>query len=542
MTFADRIVRARPRRGDAQTKAWIYVPYDQLTDEVGPMVAADPDDMGIVFVESCIKPNRRPYHKKKLALLLANQRHFALEQAERGFQVLYLTGEATFGTLLARAQRSIGLGPIQCMRPAERELRVDLADAVEHEGLHLATVSNDTWLTSPEDFEAACGTSPGYRMDRFYRHVRKKTGWLMRDGKPEGGRFSFDAENRKAWPGEPKPHPPLRFEPDAITREVMDLVQARFPTTFGTLDGFAMPASRRDASCAWAHARRHALPLFGPFEDAISDDEPLLFHTGLSALINLSRILPRDIVRDVLADVEAGVVPVASGEGFVRQVAGWREFMRHVHEATDGFHSIDTSGAPNALGAHEQLPPVFWGETPSGLRCLDRVVEPVWRDGYSHHITRLMVLSNIATLLGVSPRALTDWFWVAYNDAYDWVVEPNVLGMGTFADGGVMTTKPYVSGAGYIDRMSDLCKGCQFDPKGKSKTSPCPLTPMYWDFLTRNRTVLEKLQRMKLPLASAAKRSKARRDHDRYVADRVRRALGEGLALEADVAALPAGW
>jgi deoxyribodipyrimidine photolyase-related protein len=315
---------------------------------------------------------------------------------------------------------------------------------------------------------------------------------------------------------------------------VLELVESTFPESFGTLAGFDLPASAADAEALWQHVLVHCLPFFGPFEDAISLDKPDLFHTKLSAAINLGRLLPKRLVEQVQERQRAGQLPLASAEGFIRQLLGWREFVRHVHEATDGFRSIEASGAPSALAASEPLPAVYWGKAPSGLRCLDHVVENVWQEGYSHHITRLMVLANIATLLGVRPRELCDWFWFAYVDAFDWVVEPNVLAMGTFGDGGLMTTKPYVAGAGYLHKMSDACGGCQFDPSGKGAT-PCPLTPMYWAFLQRNQSRLFGNDRMKLPLAAAARRTPAQNAHDQAVTAAVLAVLREGQKLPADL-------
>jgi deoxyribodipyrimidine photolyase-related protein len=224
-------------------------------------------------------------------------------------------------------------------------------------------------------------------------------------------------------------------------------------------------------------------------------------------------------------------LPLASREGFIRQILGWREFVRHVHRATDGFRDLPR----NVLGAEDELPPVFWRHAwpsrdgraeASGLACLDRVLEQVWRSGYGHHITRLMVLSNLATLLDVDPEAVSEWFWVAYEDAYDWVVEPNVLGMGTFAVGEAMTTKPYVSGAAYIDRMGDFCASCRFDPRRN-----CPITSLYWAFMDRHAERLSSVGRMRLPLASCRKRGDSRLEQDREVFRRVRSKLASGKPL-----------
>jgi deoxyribodipyrimidine photolyase-related protein len=534
MEFATRIAAARPNADELRSRKWVYVPYDQLTTAVGPLAPATPDQVGLVFVESRDKARRRAYHKKKLAFVLANERHFALEQAARGFRVVYLAGDAPFGEQLRRAVRERGIGSLTVARPAERELRKELERAV-HDGLPLDVVPNETWLTSARDFEA-CFPGPPYRMDRFYRHVRKRLGVLMDGEKPRGGRMSFDAENRQRYRGEPPPPPAFRVRPDAITREVIDLVERRFGDHFGALDGFDLPTTAEAAARAWEHAKTHALPMFGPFQDAIAIEHPDLFHSRVSPLLNVSRLLPRDVVSDCEALHRQGLVPLASAEGFIRQVLGWREFVRHVHEATDGFRALEPSGAPNALGAKERLPPVYWGNVKSGMECLDHVIDHVVQTGFSHHITRLMVLSNIATLLGYEPRALADWFWFAYVDAYDWVVEPNVLGMGTYADGGVMTTKPYVSGAAYIAKMSDACSRCRFDPTGRDETRPCPLTPLYWEFLARNREPLAANERMRLPLVAASRRGEVEREHAAEVRARVLAHLERGEELPPTVA------
>jgi len=552
------------RNPDPAGRRWLYVPYDQLSDAIGPLVREDPRSLGIVLVESPWKAARRPYHRQKLALVLANQRWFALEQAARGVAVRHVVAEGPFRAALEPLARE--LGPLRVMRPAERELREDLAPLVAAGGLTL--LPHEGWLTTERDFRAS-QEGPPYRMDAFYRQARRRTGILMRDGKPVGGKWSFDAENRKPWRGAPAAVEPPPFPPDPIKEEVGALVERRFARHPGRLDLDALPARAADAEALWAWAKARCLPHFGPFEDAMSATARSLFHTRISSLVNLHRLLPARVV----ADAAALDLPLAGQEGFIRQVLGWREYVRHVHEATDGFRALPagpSEGAPAAttravldrpgdggyarwagapwpaqpgaeggggatpsfLGAAAPLPPAFWG-APSGLRCLDTVVASVWEEGYSHHITRLMVLSNLATLLGVSPRELTDWFWVAYTDAYDWVVEPNVLGMGTFGAGEVMTTKPYVSGAAYIARMSDYCKGCAFDP-----ARDCPVTRLYWAFLSRSDARVAANPRLKVVLAAARKRPAAERARDEAVLRVVSERLAAGQPVRpADVAA-----
>ena len=540
----------RKHRHDERGRRWIFVPPDQLSDKLGPLSREPPRELGIVLVETPAKAARRPYHRQKLALVLANLRHFALEQAARGVAVRHLVSPDGYAAALLPVVEE--LGPLRMMRAAERELRAELRPLVDSGALQVQP--HEGWLTSVADFnESQSGGRPPFRMDAFYRHVRRGTGLLMENGRPVGGRFSFDTENRNRWKGEPPAPESPRFPRDPIKDEVCALIEQRFAHHPGRLDQDALPATLADAEALWARARA-LLPWFGPFEDAMAQRSSSLFHSRVSGLLNLHRLLPDRLVREA-AGADA---PLASREGFVRQILGWREFVRHVHEHTDGFRELpsgpaaqldapgdggyaawagrswrsvvasqpglassgspaspgstgDGGAVPAALEAGARLLPAYWG-TASGLNCLDTVVAGVWREAYSHHITRLMVLSNIAALLGASPRELTDWFWAAYLDAYDWVVEPNVLAMGTFAAGDLMTTKPYVAGAAYVNRMSDLCGGCAFDPRGD-----CPLTPMYWDFLARNERRLANNQRLALPLASMRKRAPSQRARDARV-------------------------
>lgn len=534
----------RTREVDPRGRRWFYVPYDQLNDSLGSLATAEPRETGVVLVESPAKAARRPYHRQKLAFLLTNQRHFALEQAARGLAVRYLVARGSTADALETA--SAELGPLHMMEAAERELRCELAALVSRGALVVEPHAG--WLTTRADFTQGASAKPPWRMDVFYRHVRQKTGLLMANGRPIGGKYSFDAENRKPWRGQPSaPEPPV-FEPDAITREVVDLVQNRFAHHPGKLDPQSLPASAADAERLWHWAKSACLPHFGPFEDALSTRSSSLFHTRISPLLNLHRLLPARVVQDVAADA---ALPLSCREGFVRQILGWREFVRHVHRETDGFRVLpdgapelgalpgdggfhnwsgraweavtdspgDGGARPSLLAAHEPLPAAFWGQE-SGLHCLDHVVAGVWREGWSHHISRLMVLANLSTLLGCEPRELSDWFWVAYADAYDWVVEPNVLAMGSFAVGDLMTTKPYVSGAAYINRMSDFCRDCEFDP-----TKNCPFTALYWAFLARNQQGLARNRRFLGPLSALRKRSSEQRTEDARVVERVRELL-----------------
>ena len=530
---------------------------DQLTFAVGPLASAVPGANEVLLVESREWLSRRPYHVQRVALILAHMRAFAAELSAGGHRVRLLRGDAPMVKLLRERGAAAGASPMIAMEPAEREMRAELAPLVSEGALRW--VPNGMFLTSREEFLASAGRPR--KMESFYRAVRKRTGILMdAEGAPIGGKLSFDAENRKPWKGSPAAPVPPRFESpsEPLSREIRAAVReeiaARFAHHPGTLDLDALPVTRREVAALWEWAKAECLPQFGPWEDAMSTRSRGLFHTRISPLLNVGRILARTLVDDALAlDM-----PLQSAEGFVRQVIGWREFVRHVHAETDGFRAgdfardgdpagapgdggysrwartpwrthaaapegVDGGGRPAAFGQRTPLPPAYWGAR-SGMRCLDSVVADVWAESWSHHITRLMVLGNIATLLDVSPREIADWFWVAYADAWDWVVEPNVMGMATFGAGGIMTTKPYVCGGAYIDRMSDYCKGCAFDP-----SSDCPVTSLYWAYLERNEKHLDSNPRMWVVLNSMRKRTGGRRTADsaRFVALRDMLVRGE---------------
>jgi deoxyribodipyrimidine photolyase-related protein len=543
--------RLQEYASDPKKRVWVFIAYDQLNDQIGPLADRDPSEIGIILIENRWKARQRPYHKQKLALVLANLRHFALEQAKRGVAIRHVTGDAPYREILASEVAKFG--PVMVMRPAEYELRVDLAPLIELGGLR--EIPHNGWLTSREQFINSQSASR-WRMDSFYRFVRRETGILMAGGKPLGGKFSYDPANRLPWKGDPPAAVPPEFRPDEITAEVLGLVERDFSQHPGQLKPENLAATHADAERLWQWAQRECLPHFGPFEDAMSQSSRTIFHSRISALLNLHRLLPSRVIRDV----EEMEIPLASKEGFIRQILGWREFMHHVHEATDGFHKIGSKAIPTADQPDDggfsrwtrakstaastkekrpaevakvsrpknELPLAYWGD-PSGLNCLDTVVREVWEDAYGHHITRLMVLSNIATLLEVSPRELTDWFWIAYADAYDWVVEPNVLGMGTFALGDLFTTKPYISGASYINRMSDYCGGCAFDPKKN-----CPLIRLYWAFLERHQDEFGANIRMAMPYRNLMRRKPSDKKKDREVFEWAVRTLRAGKNLSDD--------
>lgn len=512
---------------------WVWLAYDQLN--VAFLESLDASErLGVVLIESAEKAQRRPYHQQKLGVLLSNQRHFALELQALGVSVLYLLTRSSYTDILRPLVKTLGC--LETFVAAERELRLEV-EPLSTEGV-LVVHPHPGWLTPRDWFTQSVGHEPPFRMDAFYRTVRQSTGWLMESGKPLGGKYSFDAENRRPWKGEPAcPEPPIHAN-DAVDEEVERMVRQHYGHHPGKVDLASLPTTAQAVEVAVDFAME-VLPHFGPFEDAMSEQSRGLFHSRLATLLNLHRLMPSQLVERVLASK----APHNSVEGFLRQLI-WREYVHHIHDVTDGFRTLEVDrqpahrGArwdgfgeedeehhPNHLGQNNPLPRAYWGEA-SGLRCLDASVESVMEEGWTHHIPRLMVLSNIANLLDVDPRELTDWFHVAFIDAYDWVVEPNVLGMGTFSLGTAMMTKPYVAGAAYINKMSDHCGSCAFHPK---KT--CPMTRLYWAYLSRHAPLFSGNHRMAIAMKNVSRRAEEEKAKDIAAFEAVGAALRTGQEL-----------
>jgi deoxyribodipyrimidine photolyase-related protein len=490
--FTDSLRPFRPRP-DRLPSRWVLVGYDQLRPAHPLLADAPPSDTGVIYVETAAKPARRPYHAQKVTLLLAAMRHDALARGRAGHPVVYHASTQWYDGALEEVRSQFRLDAADTLTPAEAEVRIALATRP-----WLRQHPNTLFITDTGFYRRVFSRGPARRLETFYRAARRSTGLLLDADLPAGGAWNFDADNRRTWRGTPAVPAVPSFPPDAITREVIGLVRDRYPHAFGSMDSFTWPVTAADAGRAADAFFADRLAPFGPFEDAMADGEPVLFHSRLSASINLGHLDPLALCRRAEDAWRHGAVPLASAEGFIRQVLGWREFVRHVFEE---HHAVYAGGA-NALEAHLSLPAWFWG-APSGLRCLDRMVDTVIRTGHSHHITRLMVLCNLATLLGVDPQALSEWFWIAYVDAYDWVVTPNVVGMGTYADGGICASKPYVSSGKYLQRMGpSVCAACRFDPTVTTGRRACPFNHLYWDFLERHRRRLAANQRMAVPLGA----------------------------------------
>ncbi len=351
-------------------------------------------------------------------------------------------------------------------------------------GVPVEILPDDRFLCSISDFREWAGSRKRLVMEEFYREMRKRTGLLMSFGKPVGNRWNFDAENRKVPPRGTNYPGPATFAPDEITREVLDLVGGRFAGHFGDLDPFGFAVTRRDAVVALDTFIADALPRFGDYQDAMVEGQPFLYHAALSPYLNAGLLTAREVVDAAAAAYARGDAPLNAVEGFVRQIIGWREYVRGIYWWAGPAYSKS-----NALNATRDLPHFYWtGET--DLRCLAQAVDQVRTHAYNHHIQRLMVLGNFAMLIGVEPAQVEEWYLVVYADAYEWVELPNVHGMSQFADGGLLGSKPYAGGGAYINRMSDHCGKCRYDVKQRVGPDACPFNALYWDFLARHRATL----------------------------------------------------
>ncbi len=545
-----------------------------LGDQLDPTldVLADADD--VLLIESHGFADRKRYHAHKLTLVFSAMRHLRDELRDRGHDVTYLEA-GSFGDGLDAFLGDRPNAGLRLMRPASHGAGERLREIVEELGGRLELVENEGFATTPADWREWAGAhEPGrtYRQEHWYRHVRRETGVLMDGDDPAGGEWNYDDHNQETPPDGWKPPDPPAFDPDALTRETHDWVTERFDTWGDTdLSGFGWPVTREDALRALDDFVDRRLPAFGRYQDALVAGEPFLAHSLCSAAINLGLLDPCEVVDAVEAayaerGVEPGTydpatdgsgvtattldgfaaadgdgsdatdgsdaerdgddlppVPLNAAEGFIRQVLGWREFMRHVYR-----EAMPDLATANQLAQSRELPPAYWdGET--DMTCLSEAVGHVRKYGYAHHIERLMVLSNFALIYGVDPAELNEWFHLGFVDAYHWVTTPNVVAMGSFGTD-VLSSKPYASSGSYVNRMSDYCGSCPYAVSRTTGEGACPFNALYWDFLKEHEDVLRGTGRMGLMYSHVDGK-----DDEEWAAIRERAATIRELAADGDL-------
>lgn len=467
-----------------------FVLGDQLDHAVSSLQGLDPDRDVVLMCEVADETTYVAHHPKKIAFLFAAMRHFAAELEAQGIAVDYVRLDAggntgSFKGELLRAIARRKPDRIVVTHPGEYRVLADMRSWPNAAGRPVEIREDDRFFCPSALFATWAKDRRQLRMETFYRAMRRRTGYLMKGpDDPEGGRWNFDTENRKPLPGRIETPGVRRFRPDAITREVLDLVGSRFSGGFGDVDGFALAVTARQAREALAHFVDHALERFGDYQDAMRQDEDVLFHSALSQYMNAGLLRPREVCDAVQAAYDRGDVPLNAAEGFIRQVIGWREYVRGIY-----WLKMPDYARENRLGAKRDLPDLYWG-APTRMNCLSRVVDQTRRTAQSHHIQRLMITGNFALLIGVEPVQICAWYLAVYADAYDWVELPNTLGMVMFADGGYLGSKPYAAGGNYINTMSDFCGSCAYDVRKKAGPEACPFTYLYWNFLIENREAL----------------------------------------------------
>lgn len=477
---------------------------DQLSPSVSALRDIDRARDVVLMVEAREEATYVRHHKQKIVLVLSAMRHFARSLREAGVRVDYvrLDDEGNSGSFTGELRRAISrhaVDRIIVTEPGEWRVWVMMQSWGKVFGKPVEIREDDRFFCTRAEFADWAKGRRSFRMEFFYRQMRRKTGWLMNGDEPEGGQWNYDLENRKALPRNLKLPARRRFPPDAITREVMTLVEERFADHFGELEPFGWGVTRKDALAALRHFVKHGLTRFGEYQDAMKAGDDFLFHSLLSPYINIGLLDAGEVCKAVLNAHEKGSAPLPAVEGFIRQIIGWREYVRGIY-----WLRMPAYAKTNFFKAKRQLPDFYWtGETK--MKCLGETIDATRRTAYAHHIQRLMITGNFALLAGLAPAQVEEWYLIVFADAFEWVELPNTHGMALHADGGLLGSKPYAASGAYVNRMSDYCTGCTYDPKIKLGAKACPFNYLYWYFMIANEKPLKSNPRMAMPYRTLAR-------------------------------------
>ncbi len=468
---------------------------DQLSPQISSLKAADKAEDIVLMAELRSETGYVKHHKKKIAFLFSAMRHFAEELKVAGWQVDYrrFDDPAACQTFTDTAQQAVAAHkPDQLIvtKPGEYRLLQEMSSWQNSLSCGVSLCEDDRFFASTDEFAGWAEGRKQLRMEYFYREMRRKTGLLMEGDQPVGGQWNYDAENRKPPKQGLVVPPPTRFAADDITTEVLALVEAEFPDHFGDLLPFDFAVTSAQARHVLDEFIVQRLPQFGSYQDAMVADEPFMFHAHIGFYLNCGLLSPQEAVTAAEQAYFSGAAPLNAVEGFIRQILGWREYVRGLY-----WLKMPDYKQANHLNATRPLPSFFW-TADTDMRCLQICVRDTRKYAYAHHIQRLMVLGNFALLAGLHPDEVNDWYLIVYADAYEWVELPNVSGMVLYADGGLLASKPYAAGGAYIDRMSDYCSSCRYKVKQKNGPDACPFNYLYWDFLIRHRDKLNKNPRL----------------------------------------------
>ncbi|NTZ94098.1 cryptochrome/photolyase family protein [Pseudomonas koreensis] len=465
---------------------------DQLSFDLASLQTLDSERDTVLLVEVMEEASHVPHHPQKIALIFSAMRHFAQSLRDQGIRVEYVTlddphNSGSVPGELRRWQQRLQVEQVHVTECGDWRLEQAIKDC----GLPVCWHADSRFLCSRAEFAAWAAGKKQLRMEFFYREMRRKSRLLLNgDGTPVGGAWNFDAENRKSLPKGVKAPYPIRFSNDAITGEVLDLVLARFSQHYGALDDFNYPVTHADAQALWDYFLDYGLAGFGDYQDAMASDEPFLFHARISAALNIGLLDLRRLCSDVESAYWAGRIALNAAEGFIRQLIGWREYVRGVY-----WLKMPDYALGNAFGNSRALPEFYWtGATQ--MNCMRQAIGQSLQHAYAHHIQRLMVTGNFALLAGIAPSQICEWYLAIYMDAFDWVELPNTLGMVMHADSGYLGSKPYCASGQYINRMSDYCRGCAYKVSESTADNACPFNALYWHFLMRHGEQLRGNQRM----------------------------------------------
>ena len=491
----------------------VLVLGDQLNADALAFTNFDAEHDAVWMAEVMEESTHVKSSKQRSTVFLSAMRHFAAELRSKGWMVVYSTldAEHNSGSLSGELAKAIKQWqPQQLIMTAPGEWRVlqDLQAVARQHKVPLDVRDDKHFFSTVRDFAAHAKGRKQLRLEYFYRELRQKNGILMDGNKPVGGEWNFDADNRSSF-GKQGPGlvpPPTRFEPDEITLEVMRLVNQHLADHPGRIDSFGWPVTRTQALEALHAFIAHRLPSFGLYQDAMWEGQAWLYHSHLSCALNLKLLDPRELVQAAQEALAKGHAPIQAAEGFIRQVLGWREYVRGIY-----WTQMPAYKNQNDMQAQAALPSFYWtGET--DMACLRDAIGQTLEHGYAHHIQRLMVTGLYALLLGVKPQEVHEWYLAVYVDAVEWVELPNTLGMSQFADGGLMASKPYIASGKYIERMRNHCQGCRFKPAESLGDAACPFTTLYWNYLNTHADVLAKNPRMLMQLKNLNRLSAEQRE------------------------------
>lgn len=444
------------------------------------------------MVESADLFSDVPHHKKKLCLIFSAMRHLAQKLEDDGWRVEYQRiSQGPLTKILDTAIKSLNLKSLELWEPGRWDIRSKIENWAKARKFPITILEDDSFYQDHTAFADWAKGRKLFRMEDFYRHMRRQTGYLMQNGNPIGGRWNFDRDNRKAAKPGTTFTAPLKFKTDRLSDEVIKDVERYFPTYFGNTKGFDFAVTSEQAQEALAHFIKRQLPNFGATQDAMLMDEPYLNHSLLSAYVNIGLLSSKQLCDAAQKAFEKGDAPIEAVEGFIRQIIGWREYIRGIY-----WHFMPDYVEHNFFQNTAALPDFYWTQD-TNMTCMKAAFQQTRDLGYAHHIQRLMITGNFAMLYGVDPREVHKWYLAVYADAHEWVELPNTLGMSQFADGGLLATKPYAASGNYINRMSDYCKNCSYDVHSKTKANSCPFNSLYWDFIVRNKDKLKDNFRLK---------------------------------------------